>query len=61
MRDNRLPGRCAGSLGKLAVLEGEYNTLITEYSNHLGKIGDARVPDDIEDQLRREFEKIDRL
>jgi hypothetical protein len=49
------------SLSKLEVLEGEYDNLITQYSNHLGKIGDVKVPDDIEDELRREFEKIDRI
>jgi hypothetical protein len=58
---NKRLSEARGSLSKLSVLETEYTGLITEYSNHLDKIGDVRVPNDIEDQLRREFEKIDRM
>jgi len=47
-------------LRRKKILEIEYNSLINNFSNQLGKIGDMTIPDDIDDQLRIEFDKVDR-
>ena len=48
-------------LRRKKVLEIEYDDLIENFSNQLKKIGDMQMPDDIDDQLRIEFSKVDRI
>ncbi|MCK5852793.1 PDZ domain-containing protein [bacterium] len=47
-------------LRRKKILEIEYNSLIENFSNQLGRIGDMRMPYDIDDQLRIEFNNVDR-
>lgn len=46
-------------LRRKKILENEYKTLIFAFSNQLNKIGDMKMPEDLDDQLRFAFEKID--
>ncbi|RLD10279.1 MAG: hypothetical protein DRI44_06410 [Chlamydiae bacterium] len=48
-------------LRRKKILEVEYNSLISNFSNQLYKIGDMKIPDDIDDQLRIEFSKVDSI
>ena len=46
-------------LRRKKVLEIEYGNLIGNFSNQLEKIGDMKIPDNIDDRLRREFSNVD--
>jgi len=48
------------NLRRKRVLEIEYKNLIESFSNRLDKIGDMKIPDNIDDQLRIEFSNVDR-
>ena len=48
------------NLRRKKILEIEYLNLIKSFSNRLDKIGDMKIPDNIDDQLRIEFSNLDR-
>ena len=47
------------NLRRKKILEIEYDNLIGNFSNQLKKIGDMKMPDNIDDQLRIEFSNLD--
>lgn len=60
-RYRKLISQAAGKVQRRSQLQTDLRDLRTRYSNYVGKINDIIIPRNIDDVMRGEFEKVDRL